>query len=87
MYYANTGFFISPFAKISIEKKQLEPNPFWSNRAPINDVIKYKLRNNMKIDSYIEQIVFTDVDSYNKINKTNYEGKLIKLYKNTNNLT
>lgn len=87
MYYTNTGFYISPFAKISIEKKQLEPNPFWSNRAPINDIIKYKLRNNMKIDSYIEQIVFTDVDSYNKINKTNYEGKLRKLYKNSNNLT
>lgn len=60
MYYSSQGFYASPFAKMSIQLKQVLHNPKYGKRAKFSRLIKYKSRG-MDISSYIEEFPFTTI--------------------------
>lgn len=82
MYYSDKGFHATPFAKLSVQIKQVLQNPKCSKRAKPSRLIKYKSRG-MDISEYIKEFpfnIFNPDAVYKKTSESLY-------YRQTKNLT
>ncbi len=82
MYYSDKGFYASPFSKMSVQLKQVLPNPKCGKRAKFCRLIKYKSRG-MDIGPYIKEFPFTTITP----NVIHTKQKQQELYSQSENLT
>jgi len=85
MYWSNTGLHISPFAKLSIEFKQVLPNPNVRHRVLLDKL--YEIKNyGLSLSPYIEEFPMIDFDD--KVNKPKHQNpaEFTNFYIQTKNL-